>query len=239
GQGGALRLLIRYPKVLALCATWVFTSIIMIVLAVFLPMRLDELDIGNTVLVALYGTVLASCTASVIGLGYAGLARRLGYPVLVRAATGSWALAFLVFALAQDPFTLLLVPVLVGIGNGLAMSTMTVLIDDAVPDDQRGTATSLQSSAMFGGQFASPLVFGPVIDATSVTVGASICAVLAGCLCLAFFRLKDAPDPAADPVPGSAPDPAAGHGPAGHGPAGHGPAGQDAGAGPGAPGSRA
>ena len=165
----------------------------MMVLAIFLPQRLDQLGIQDTLLVALYGTVLAAGAASVIGLVYAKLTARLGYAVLMRLAAGAWTLALLVFALADHPLPLLLVPLLTGIGSGIAMPTLTVLVDSAAPPEQRGVATSLQATALFGGQFASPLVFGPLIDATSVTTGALVSAAGAACIVLALFRLKDPP----------------------------------------------
>lgn len=72
--------------------------------------------------------------------------------------------------------------VLTGIGSG------------AAPAEQRGTATSLQATALFGGQFASPLVFGPLIDATSIATGALVAASGTAGILGALFRLRE-PDP--------------------------------------------
>lgn len=194
GSRGAWRLLREHPKVLALCGLWVATTGLMMVLAVFLPRRLDQLGIHNTLVVALYGTVLAAGAASLVGLCYAKLTARFGRATLMRIAAGAWTLALVVFAFAGHPVPLLLVPVLTGIGSGITMPTLTVLVDRAAPADQRGTATSLQATALFGGQFASPLVFGPLIDATSITTGALVSAAGTAAILMALFRLKDPPD---------------------------------------------
>ncbi|MEU1573267.1 hypothetical protein ABZ519_19250 [Streptomyces collinus] len=59
---------------------------------------------------------------------------------------------------------------------------------------QRGTATSLQATALFGGQFASPLVFGPLMDATSIATAAPVAATGRTGILMALFRLKNPQD---------------------------------------------
>ncbi|MCQ8835260.1 MFS transporter, partial [Streptomyces malaysiensis] len=122
--------------------------------AVSLPRRLDELGIHDTLLVALYGTVLASAAASLIGLCYSRLTARFGHVMLRRVAAAAWTAALLLFAVAGHWAPLLAVPVLTGVGSGVTMPTLTVLVDRAAPAGQRGTATSLPATALFGGQFA-------------------------------------------------------------------------------------
>jgi MFS family permease len=192
-RGGALRLLRERPLVLGLCGLWVATTGLMMVLAVSLPRRLDQLGIHDTLVVALYGTVLASGAAGLVGLAYARLTARFGYAPLLRIAAASWTAALLVFAVADHAALLLLVPLLTGVGSGITMPTLTVLVDHAAPEEQRGTATSLQATALFGGQFASPLVFGPLIDATSVTTGALVAAAGTAGILVALLRLPEPP----------------------------------------------
>ncbi|MEU9425304.1 MFS transporter [Streptomyces sp. NPDC048342] len=201
-RGGALRLLREHPQVLALCGLWVATTGLMMVLAVSLPRRLDQLGIHDTLVVAMYGTVLASGAASLIGLTYAKLTARFGYAALMRIAAGSWTVALGLFAVAGHWAVLLLVPVLTGIGSGLAMPTLTVLVDRAAPAEQRGIATSLQATALFGGQFASPLLFGPLIDATSIATGALVAATGTAGILAALFRLREPERLAQDVSPG-------------------------------------
>jgi predicted MFS family arabinose efflux permease len=196
-RDGAIRLLRAHPRLLALCGLWIATTGLMMVFGLFLPRRLDELGVSNTLLVAVYGIVLAAGVASLVGLTYARLRARLGYAVLLRIAAASRTGALVVFAVAGDPFTLLLVPLLTGLGSGIAMPTLTVLVDRSVPQEYRGTAASLQATALFGGQFASPPVFGPLIDSTSITTGALVAAGGTSLILLALFRLTNPPEPQA------------------------------------------
>ncbi|WJV48123.1 MFS transporter [Streptomyces flavofungini] len=196
-RGGAVRLLREHPLVLGLCGLWVASTGLMMVLAVSLPRRLDQLGIHDTLVVALYGIVLSSGAASLIGLTYAKLTARFGYAVLMRCAVGAWTAGLVLFAVAGHWGPLLLVPVLTGIGSGIMMPTLTVLVDRAAPAEQRGTATSLQATALFGGQFASPLVFGPLVDATSIATGALAAAISTAGILAALFRLRE-PAPLSD-----------------------------------------
>ncbi|MGP3974435.1 MFS transporter [Streptomyces sp. 8N114] len=201
-RGGAVRLLRGHPLVLGLCGLWVASTGLMMVLAVSLPRRLDQLGIHDTLVVALYGIVLSSGAASLIGLTYAKLTARFGYAVLMRCAVGAWTAGLLLFAVAGHWGPLLLVPVLTGVGSGIMMPTLTVLVDRATPADQRGTATSLQATALFGGQFGSPLVFGPLIDATSIATGALVAAAGTAGVLVALFRLQEPAPPSDDVVAG-------------------------------------
>ncbi|NLU70712.1 MFS transporter [Streptomyces sp. HNM0574] len=200
--GGAVRLLRERPLVLGLCGLWVATTGLMMVLALSLPRRLDELGIHDTLVVALYSTVLSSGAAGLVGLAYAKLTARLDHALLMRIAAGSWTAALVVFAAAEHWAVLTLVPVLTGIGSGIAMPTLTVLVDRAVPAEQRGTATSLQATALFGGQFASPLIFGPLIDTTSTSAAALAAAAGTAGILLALFRLR-VPPPGRQPLGGT------------------------------------
>ncbi|MFD7954792.1 MFS transporter [Streptomyces ardesiacus] len=67
----------------------------------------------------------------------------------MRIAAGAWTAALLVLTVAGHWAVLLIVPVLTGIGSGITMPTLTVLVDRAAPTEQRGTATSLQATALF------------------------------------------------------------------------------------------
>ncbi|MEU3445339.1 MFS transporter [Streptomyces griseoincarnatus] len=141
--------------------------------------------------------MLTSGAASLVGLTYAKLTAHLGYAALMRIAAGAWTAALLVFTVAGHWAVLLIVPVLTGIGSGITMPTLTVLVDRAAPAEQRGTATSLQATALFGGQFASPVLFGPLIDSTSIATGALFAASGTVGILAALFGLRE-PDQSAD-----------------------------------------
>lgn len=188
-RGGALRLLRGHPALLGWYGLFVFSALLTYSLAVFLPQRLAQVGIQAPFLVSVY-TTGASLVATAIGLVYARLRARLGYGVLLRAAAGSWLAAFAILGTSGWPPVMFLAPALFGFGQGLLMPALTVLIGDGVPAAQRGRATALSSTCIFAGQFVSPLLFGPLMAATSITAGYLIAAAAAGLLLFVLLAVR-------------------------------------------------
>jgi MFS family permease len=195
----ALGLLATSPRLIGLLGIVVASGMMMYVPAVFLPKRLEQIGIESTVMVALYGVVLASVTASIIGLAYSWLSARLSHAWMLGLSAGGWAIGLVIYALVDQSLLLMVAPILTGMGNALSMPTLTVLVADSAPPQARGRATSLLSTAMFTGQFISPLVVGPLIAATSYQIGFLAGAGLAGAIVLAVALTRGA----LPPPPGS------------------------------------
>lgn len=180
-HGGVLRLLRSYPVLLGWLALMTTSGMIMYSVAVFLPQRLARIGVHDPFFVSLF-MVVSAVASGVVGLTYARTRRWLGYTALLRIAVACWAAGFLALGtLAAYPL-ILGCALLLGTANGLLLPTITVLIGDTPPPEQSGRATSLSGTAMFLGQFLSPLVFGPLMEATTITggylVAAACCAVV-------------------------------------------------------------
>lgn len=134
---------------------------------------------------------------SLLGLVYARVRARVGYAALLRAATASWVAAFLLLGTVDQPILLLVAPALYGLGQGMAMPTLTILIGETAPAELRGRATSLTGTAVFAGQFASPLLLGPLVGVTSITTGFLAAAGLAAVILLVLLAVRVSP-PATD-----------------------------------------
>ncbi|MGW4633548.1 MFS transporter [Nocardia sp. NPDC004415] len=107
------------------------------------------------------------------------------------ASTPGWLIgAFLVLGLVAHPAPVFAASALFGIGNGLLLPVITVLIGETPPATRRGQATSLSGTAMFTGQFGSPLVFGPLMAATSITTGYLLAAAIAATILAGLFLIR-------------------------------------------------
>jgi MFS family permease len=168
---GFTELLRRKPLLLAYYALLVLMAIMMYVVAVFLPQRLAEIGITSPVLVSIYAVVGGGLVSSVVGLYYARLRQRATYTSLLRAVACAWVVAYVVYGTVGQPVLLLVAPALLGAANGIMLPIATVLIDEAAGPELRAKAAALSGTAIFVGQFVSPLLLGPVIEATSTTVG--------------------------------------------------------------------
>ncbi|MEV6712579.1 MFS transporter [Lentzea sp. NPDC051208] len=133
-------------------------------------------------LVSIYAVVGPSIITSLIGLFYGRLRARFGYATLLRVAFAATLAGFLLYATITQPVLLLLAPALFGVGNGILFPIATVMVDQAAGAEHRGRAASLSGTAIFTGQFISPLLFGPLIAATSTTTGFLIAAAISATL---------------------------------------------------------
>lgn len=167
---GMWQLLRRRPVIVGYYTLFATNTALLYVLVVFLPLRFTEIGVDNPFRIAIYSTGL-SITMSGAGLAYAWLRDPLGYPLLLRGAYACFACALAVIGLgAQIPMRIL-APALFGLGMGISIPALTVLLNDAAPPALRGQVTALSGTAAFLGQFASPLLLGPVVDVTSITTG--------------------------------------------------------------------
>lgn len=193
---GVIGLLRRYPALLAWYGLMTLAGLMLYTLAVFLPQRLAQIGVEDPLQVSLFMVVMA-IAASVVGLLYARLRCRFGYGALLRTTGACWVAAFLILGTVSTPAVLFSAAALFGVGSGLLLPVITVLIGDTPPPERRGQATALSGTAMFVGQFTSPLVFGPLMAATTITTGYLVAAGLSVAL-LVTLLLTAVPTPASD-----------------------------------------
>ena len=167
---GALAQLRRRPVIVGYYALFAVGAVLLYAVLVFLPLRLSEVGVDDPLLVAVYSSGL-SATMSLVGLVYGRVRTTLGYRGLLRAAYTSFVAAFLLLGTSDQVALLALAAAVLGVGMGISIPALTVLTADAAPASVRGQITSLLATATFLGQFASPLLLGPLVDATSVSTG--------------------------------------------------------------------
>ncbi|GGK26415.1 MFS transporter [Streptomyces camponoticapitis] len=193
GRGNTVRLLRLLPvRVWGLYAVSFVSSLLLYVLAVFLPQRLAQVGVERPFLVACY-TMATSLSGAVAGLVYVRLRRRFDYAGLLRVAAAAWVAGLLVAGTAQHVAPLAAAPALFGLGMGVAVPTLTVLIGEGAPPGTRARATALSGTAAFTGQFVSPLLVWPLVGATSLRAGFLAAALLAGAVLLAVGAVRPAP----------------------------------------------
>ncbi|MFC0534020.1 MFS transporter [Phytohabitans kaempferiae] len=176
---GPLALFAGRPGLLAVYALQGIATALLYAVLVFLPVRLGELGVTSTVAVAVF-TASLSVAMSGVGLGYTRLRSRVDHSGLLLAAFALWTVALLAIGLAGAVALPLVAVGLFGAGMGVAVPALTVLTGDLAPTSHRGQATALLATAGFGGQFLSPLLFGPLSSATSTRATFVVAAALAG-----------------------------------------------------------
>ncbi|MDK1472386.1 MFS transporter [Streptomyces sp. 549] len=189
GSGSILGLLRRSPALLGHYALLVISSVLLYALAIFMPIRLGEVGVNEPFLVALV-SMASTIAMSLIGLLYGRVRSHLGYAALLRTSAALWLGAFLILGFTDSAVVMAAAMGLFGLGLGILMPAVTVLISDSAPADQQGRAVALSGTASFAGQFASPLLLGPVVDATSTKTGYLGAAGLAAAVLLVLLLVR-------------------------------------------------
>lgn len=142
---------------------------------------------------SLYAVFALGALFGALSVGTAFAGRPL--PTLVRFGLGGFAVALGTFALMRNPAAGFVVVALVGFCYFLAVTSLSTVLQSRIADAQRGRVMALWMMAFGGTVPVGGLVFGPLMEATSVTFVLLVGAVAAAGL-VAFARL-DQPVPAA------------------------------------------
>lgn len=153
-------------------------------ITVFLPQRLDEINIVNPFYISLF--ILAmSVSGALTSLVYGRIRSRLSYKTIVLTTLGLWTIGFTM--LSQVFFIPLIVVslVLFGIGLGMLLPTVMVWAGEKVSFSFRGRIISYLLTFGFIGQFSAPIIFGPI----SISYGFGMVFLIAGISCSVLFVL--------------------------------------------------
>ncbi|SCL58129.1 MFS transporter [Micromonospora peucetia] len=191
GRSGSLWNLLRgHPALVGIYGLQAVTSLLLYGVLVFLPLRLAEVGITETAVVAVF-TGTPSLVMSIVGLGYPRIRARLGQLRLLAVTLAVFTAALITLGLTGAPVLMLVAPAVFGIGMGLAVPALTVMVAEHAPPARRGQATALLASATFAGLFVSPLLLGSVQAATSTRGTFLAAAALSGAtLALLVVRLR-------------------------------------------------
>ncbi|MFI7001404.1 MFS transporter [Nocardia sp. NPDC050175] len=131
-----------------------------------LPFLLAQLHIGP----ALVGAVIAATTLSSVGgaLAFPSLRGRWSPSVLTTASIGLLGIGWMLVGTAGTVVQVVAGLLVGGFGVGLAVPNLNLRLSDLAPAATRGRILSGLVTAIFLGQFVSPLIIAPLIHATSI-----------------------------------------------------------------------
>ncbi|MEV6631661.1 MFS transporter [Actinoplanes sp. NPDC051470] len=168
----------RSAPYLGIYAVALLATLVFFMVPTQLPFLLADLT-ASTVVV---GVAVAASTASsaVAAVGYAALRRRLGFAAITTLSVAllgaGWAIVGLTTALP-----VILAGVLIGgAGVGFAVPNLNTWLSELAPPARRGRVLGGLVTAIFLGQFLSPLVLAPLVGA----LGIARSFVVAGVACV-------------------------------------------------------
>ncbi len=152
------------------------------------PFWLAEVGGAGPAVIGVLMAVLNLAT-TLVGLGFRRLRARWTFPALAAATFVAYAAGLVVLGTASTLWTAALGMVVIGIGIGLQNPTINGWVVASTAPGTRTRALGLLTSALFLGQFSSPLIAQPVIDGA----GMGMTFILAGALAVLIAVLVTLP----------------------------------------------
>jgi EmrB/QacA subfamily drug resistance transporter len=140
---------------------------------------------GSTVVAAGLYLLPGAAVMGVLGSAAGRVARRFGSKPALLAGTAVTALSFALFAVANDhPYDMLIASALLGVGIGLAFAALGNLIVSAVPPEQTGVASGMNTvlrtlGGAVGAQIAATVIAGHTAGGLPTLTGFTISFLMA------------------------------------------------------------
>ena len=156
-----LQIFKRVPILFMIYGIILFGNILLYAIVVFLPQHLEKIHITNPFHIGMFISIAPLC-GGLISLNYGKIRERLSYKTIMAIALGLWTLGFTVISQSYAIGIIAASVGLFGVGQGLVMPAVMVWVGESVPASFRGRISSYLATFGFVGQFASPLLFGPI-----------------------------------------------------------------------------
>jgi MFS family permease len=138
------------------------------------------------------GMAIALCTlfSAIASVTYGKLKRRMEFVTFLPMIFGFMGIGYLLIGQSSSWLQVLTGLAISGMGLGILMPNMTVWLSTAVPDTMRGRALGGLSTAMFLGQFLSPIVTQPLTKTLGLGGGYAITGGVLVLVALGFAVFK-------------------------------------------------
>lgn len=153
-----------------------------------LPFYLRELGVSSP---AIAGLGIASCTvtSAFTSFFYSRIKRGFSPEAIYAIAFSIMGLGYAVIAAAGTAWVAVAGVTFAGLGLGLLMPNQVVWLMSRTPAGARGRAAGIMTTAIFLGQFLSPLYSGPLAEATSLATAYGVTAAALGLVAVTMVSL--------------------------------------------------
>ena len=162
-------------------------TLLFFIVPVFLPFLLTDLGISNSQIgLALAISVLVG---GVVALLYARVHRRLSFQVINGLVFLAIGLGSVIIGLSTEYAAILIGLVISGIGVGLTLPNINLWLLSVIPSGARGRAVGGLTTAIFLGQFLSPIAIQPIASQTGFSSAFTVTGVITLVLGLIFLSV--------------------------------------------------
>lgn len=176
-----LQVLRQNTKLLPVFGLAFLTGVLAFGVIIFLPPLLDMIAVSNPLTISFFisGMMLAAGATSLL---YGRIRARFSYSTIITAALLLWTVSLITLGMAPSAHSYGVAAALFGVGQGLVLPAITLLAGETAPISYRGRIVSYLGAFLFLGQFASPVMLGPVtarVDVSGMFLAVGVlCAVL-------------------------------------------------------------
>jgi predicted MFS family arabinose efflux permease len=155
------RLFRERPVLLGIYGFTFMAHLFLYAIVIYLPQQLETIGTTNPFYIGLFMSCL-TFAAGVISFNYSRIKSRLSYQKILCLILALWTIAYAVLSSTTAASLILCAIALFGAGMGMIMPSIPVWIGETVPVSFRGRFSSYVGTAVFMGQFISPILFAPV-----------------------------------------------------------------------------
>lgn len=183
-DGSVLKVLKNNPILVTIYGLLFLAMTLLYTIVVFLPQRLEQIDISNPLYISLFVSTMA-LAAGLTSLIYGRIKSRLSYKMIVLIVLALWTVGFITISQWASGLVIAASVVLFGIGLGMLVPGLMIWVGETVAISFRGRVVSYLIAFGFIGQFLSPVIMGPV----SSSLGLDGVFLVAGCICASLFLM--------------------------------------------------
>ncbi len=132
------------------------------------------------------GLIAATLTGALSALGYGSLKKRMTFNQLYALCFSLYAAGYLSILWLNAPVAMVFALAISGFGSGLLIPNTTLCLLSQTTPNNRGSTMGRNTSAIFLGQFLSPLAFQPLLANASLPVAFFESGLLALAIALAY-----------------------------------------------------
>ncbi len=150
---------------------------------VHLPFMLDQFGSMTSTRI---GLALSSFVlmGAIVSLNYHRFLRRMTYPAIYLLCFFLLGTGYVLISFAGSYYQIFTGMIIGGIGSGLLMPNSSIWLLSEAPGHLRGRLSGMLTTAVFLGQFLSPIMTQPLVDTLSITAGFLVIGTAVAVCCL-------------------------------------------------------
>jgi len=152
------------PFIFAVYGLGLWMMVLLYTNVTFIPQLLARVfTINNSLVISLFIGAMGIAGA-ISALMYRRIKSKFSYNLIAFVGLGLWSFGLILLSQAISIFTVLVMMVLFGVGQGMVMPTLNLWVGELTKTCVRGRMVSYLTMFLFVGQFLPPIIFNPIFS---------------------------------------------------------------------------